>query len=194
MAAAEPRLQELNQLSAEITDTGSPEQIRFIMSTATDIAVRHLQLQSDINDNDSLPQYNAQLINNFERRNTKSDNAHAVMAPSSIPDNRQAETSNSLPDDRRAETSQQLLLYESNCGYNDLHHHPRHYQPNLSSAITHNYSVSNEHPTNRLDVFTETRLLDSSPLPPCLQTTTLLFNASNTNQWLSIALEMQVHS
>ena len=105
-------------------DTGLSEQIRYVTSTAIDIAVRLLQLQSDINDNDSLPQYNA----------------HADMAPSSILDN------------RRAETSQQLRLYEPNCGYNYLN--PRHSQPNLSSAITHNYSESNEHPTNRQDVFT----------------------------------------
>ena len=78
VAAAESRLQELNQLSAEIMDTGSPEQTRFVTATATDIAVRLLQLQSDINDNDSLTQYNAQLIHDFERRNTKSDNAHAT--------------------------------------------------------------------------------------------------------------------
>ena len=70
VAASESRLQELNQLSAEIMDTGSPEQTRFVTATATDIAVRLLQLQSDINDNDSLNQYNAQLIHDFERRNT----------------------------------------------------------------------------------------------------------------------------
>ena len=166
VAAAEDRLQELNQFSAEIMDTGSPEQTRFVKATATDIAVRLLQLQSGINDNDSLTQYNAQLIHDFERRNTKSDNAHADMAPSSITDNHRAETSYSLPDDRRAETSQHLQIYDPNCGYNNLHHRPRHSQPNMSSAITHNYSESNEHPTNRQDVVTETRIFDSSPHPP----------------------------
>ena len=135
VAAAESRLQELNQLSAEIMDTGSPEQTRFVTATATDIAVRLLQLQSDINDNDSLTQYNAQLIHDFERRNTKSDNAQADIAQSSVTDNHRAETSYSLPDDRRAETSQHLQLYDPNCGYNNLHHRPRHSQPNMSSAI-----------------------------------------------------------
>ena len=125
-----------------------------------------LQLQSDINDNDSLTQYNAQLIHDFERRNTKSDNAHADMASSSILDNHRAETSYSLPDNRRAETSQQLQLYNPNCGCNNLHQRPRHSQPNMSSAITHNYSESNEHPTNRQDVVTETKIFDSSPHPP----------------------------
>ena len=167
MAAAESRLQELNQLSAEIMDTGSPEQTRFVTATATEIAVRLLQLQSDINDNGSLAQYNAQFIHDFERRNTESaDNAHADMSPSSITNNYRAETSYSLPDDRRAETSQQLQFYNPNCGYNNLHHRPRHSQPNMSSAITQNYSESNEHPTNRQDVVTETRIYDSSPHPP----------------------------
>ena len=113
--AAKTRLQELIQLSAEIMDTGSPEEIKFVTSTATDIAVRLLLLQSEINDKDSLPQYNAQLVHDFERRNMKSDNAHADMAPSSIPDNRRAETSYSLPDDRRAETCQQIRLCEPQC-------------------------------------------------------------------------------
>ena len=97
-------------------DTGSPEQTRFVTATATDIAVRLLQLQSDINNNDSLTQFNAQLIHDFERRNTKSDNAHADMAPSSITDNHRAGTIYSLPVDRRAGTSQHLQLYDPNCG------------------------------------------------------------------------------
>ena len=151
-------------------DSGSPEKFGFVTSTATDIAIRLLQVQSDINDNDPLPQYNAQLIDNFERRNTRSEKAHGDMAPSSIPDNRRAETSYSLPDDRRAETRKQLRLYEPNCGYNDLHHQPRHFQkPKLSSAMTHIFSENNEQPTNRQDVFTETSIFTTSNSSPIQQ-------------------------
>ena len=77
------------------------------------------------------------------------------------------ETSYSLPDDRRAETSQQLRLYEPNCGYNDLHHHPSHSQkPNLSSAMTHICSENNKQPTNRQDAFTETSIFTTSNSSP----------------------------
>ena len=56
-------------------DNGSPEQVKFVTSIATDIAVSLLQLQSGINDGDTQLQYHAQHNQAFERQNKNIPNA-----------------------------------------------------------------------------------------------------------------------
>ena len=158
VAAAETRLQELNQLSAEIMNTGLPEKINLSRRQlqTSQYASYNYRVTSKITIHYHKTTHNLSATSREDTRNqtTRTPTLPVIKSRQSSSRNMLFNSSRSTSRNKPTDTTLRLILR-----IQLLTTYSEHSQPNLSSAKTHNYFGSNEQLTNRQDVFTKRRQL-----------------------------------